>query len=120
MVLKFNDTNKSYGFIENIVDRYIYIKISKSKFIISVIYVDGILLATNNVGLLHDVKKFLSNNFEMKDMGKASFLIGIEIFHSPGLSQKGYINKVLEKFRMEKCSIGLIPIQKEDVVKCNV
>ena len=117
--LKFNNTIVSYGFVENTVDRCIYMKVSGSKFIILVLYVDDILLAANDVGLLHDVKKFLSNNFEMKDMGEASYVIGIEIFRNRsqgmlGLSQKGYINKVLERFRMENCSAGIVPIQKGD------
>ena len=42
----------------------------------------------------------------MKDMGEASYVIGIEIFRNRsqgllGLSQKAYVNKVLEIFRME-------------------
>ena len=73
--LKFNNTITSYGFIENTIDRCIYIKVSGSKFIILVLYVDDILLAANDVGLLHDIKKFLSKNFEMKDMGEAFFVI---------------------------------------------
>ena len=117
--LKFNDTITSYGFVENTVDRCIYMKISGSKFIILVLYVDDILLAANDMGLLHDVKKFLSETFEMKDMNEASYVIGIEIFRDRsqgllGLSQKGYINKVLERFRMENCSTGIVPIQKGD------
>ncbi|WVZ16815.1 hypothetical protein V8G54_009797 [Vigna mungo] len=123
--LKFNDTITSYGFVENTVDQCIYIKVSGSKFVILVLYVDDILLATNDIGMLHDVKKFLSSNFEMKDMNEASYVIGIEIFRdrSQGLlsfPQKGYINKVLERFRMEKCSPGIVPIQKgTSFVKCN-
>ena len=98
--LKFNDTIMSYGFVENAVDRCIYMKVSGSKFIILVLYVDDILLAANDISLLHDIKKFLSNKFEMKDMGEASFVIGIEIFRDRsqgilGLSQKSYIDKVL-------------------------
>jgi len=55
-------------------------KASGSKFIILVLYVDDILLATNDILLLHDIKKFLSNKFEMKDTNEASYLIGINIF----------------------------------------
>ena len=55
-------------------------KVSGSKFIFLVLYVDDILLATNDLGLLHQTKKYLSQNFEMKDMGEATYVIGIEIF----------------------------------------
>ena len=117
--LKFNDTITSFGFQENTVDRCIYMKVSGSKFIFLVLYVDDILLATNDLGLLHQTKKYLSQNFEMKDMGEATYVIGIEIFRDKsqglsGLSQKTYINKILERFNMEKCSAGVVPIQKGD------
>jgi hypothetical protein len=41
--------------------------------------VDDILLASNDVNLLLEMKKFLSSNFNMKDRGEASFILGIEI-----------------------------------------
>ncbi|KAL0540172.1 hypothetical protein IC582_024402 [Cucumis melo] len=107
--IKFNDTITSFGFNENIVDRCIYLKISGNKFIILVLYVDDILLATNDFGLLCQTKEFLSKNFEMKDMSEASDVIGIEIFRDRThglleLSLEVYINKVLQKFKMKKCS----------------
>ena len=96
---------------------YIYLKVSGSKFIFLILYVDDILLATNDFGLLSEAKRFLSNNFEMKDMGEAYYVIGIEIFRDKsqgllGLSQNAYINKVLKRFRMDKCSASPVPIQK--------
>ena len=69
--LKFNDTITSLGFKENIVDWCIYLEVSGSKFIFLILYVDDILLISNDIGLLHETKKFLSKNFEMKDMGEA-------------------------------------------------
>jgi len=117
--LKFNDTIVSFGFKENTVDQCIYLKVSGSKFILLILYVDDILLATNDLGLLIETKRFLSNNFEMKDMGEAYYVIGIEIFRDRsqgllGLSQNAYINKVLERFKMDKCSASPVPIQKGD------
>jgi len=113
--LRFNDTIPSFRFKENTVDQLIYLKVSESKVIFLILYVEDVLLATNDLGLLYETKKFLSNNFEMKDMGERSYVIGIEIFCNRsqgllGLSQKAYINKVLEKFGIEKCSTSLIPI----------
>ena len=34
---------------------------------------------SNNLGLLMDVKIMLSQNFDMKDLGEANFVLGIEI-----------------------------------------
>ena len=73
-----------------------------------VLYVDDMLLATNDLNLLRDTKKFLSNNFEMKNLGNASYVLGIQIYrdHSKdilGLSQKGYIEKFLQRYNMQDC-----------------
>ena len=68
-----NDTITSFGFKENIVNRCTYLKISGSKFIYLILYIDDILFATNDLGLLHQNKEFLSKNFEMKDMGEEVF-----------------------------------------------
>ena len=46
---------------------------------VSLYYVDDILLATNDLGLLHEMKIFLFKNLEMKDMGETFYVIGIEI-----------------------------------------
>ena len=48
--IKFNDTITSFGFKENTVDRCIYMKVSGSKFVFLVLYVDDILIAANDLG----------------------------------------------------------------------
>ena len=85
------------------MDQCIYQKVSGSKTCFFVLYVDDILLATNDKGVMHDAKQFISKNFDMKDMGEASYVIGIKIHRDRsrgilGLSQETYINKVLEIF----------------------
>ncbi|OIT27564.1 retrovirus-related pol polyprotein from transposon tnt 1-94, partial [Nicotiana attenuata] len=52
-----------------------------------------------------ETKDFSSKNFEMKDMCEASYVIGIKIFRDRsqgllGLSQKGYTERILERFNM--------------------
>ncbi|RDY10624.1 hypothetical protein CR513_04821, partial [Mucuna pruriens] len=70
---KFHQVITSYGFEANVVDDYVYYKFSRSKYIFLVLYVDDILLASNDIGLLHETKRYLMENFEMKDLGEASF-----------------------------------------------
>ena len=60
----------------------------------------------------------------MKDMGEASYVIGIKIYRDRhrgilGLSQETYINKVLEKFQMKDCSQSVAPIVKGDRFNLN-
>ena len=115
--LKFHEVITSFGFEENIMNQCIYQKVSGSKIFFLVLYVDDILLATNDKGLLYEVKQFLSKNFDMKDMGEASYVLGIKIHRERsrgilGLAQETYINKVLERFNMKNCSPSVAPINK--------
>ena len=117
--LKFHEVITSFGFEENIMDQCIYQKVSGSKICFLVLYVDDILLATNDKGLLYEVNQFLSKNFDMKDMGEASYVIVIKIHRERSrgilcLSQETYINKVLERFNMKNCSLSITPILKGD------
>ena len=101
------------------MDQCIYQKVSGSKICFLVLYVDDVLLANNDKGLLYEVKKFLFKNFDMKDMGKTSYAIGIKIHRERsrgilGLSQETYINKVLERFNMKNRASSVAPILKGD------
>lgn len=59
---------QSFGFKEVDVDKSIHQKISGSTYIFLILYVDDILLATNDLSLLGNTKDFLSKNFEIKDL----------------------------------------------------
>ncbi|KAM1665198.1 hypothetical protein ACFXTN_040610 [Malus domestica] len=117
--LKFHRIVKEHGFTENPSDNCIYLRFNGSNFIILVLYVDDILLATNCHSLLDDTKTFLQKHFEMKDMGEATYVLGIEIKRDRrrgllGLSQKAYIEKMLRRFNMSSCGTTEMPISKGD------
>ena len=116
---KFHQVIILFGFEMNMVDDCIYHKFSGSKHIYLVLYVDDILLATNDIGMLHETKRFLSKKFEMKDLGNASFVLGIKIYRDRsrgilGLSQKSYIEKILKRFGMHDCKPGDTLVAKGD------
>ncbi|KZV29549.1 hypothetical protein F511_00827 [Dorcoceras hygrometricum] len=121
---KFQQVIISFGFEINMVDDCVYHKFSGSKHIFLVLYVDDILLASNDIELLHDTKRFLSKHFEMKDLGAASFVLGIQIHRARslgilGLSQKNYIKKVLKHYGMHDCKPGDTPVAKGDKFSLN-
>jgi len=117
--LKFDQVVTSFGFKENASDQCIYLKKNGSHFIILVLYVDDILLASSSVELLIETKLILNSHFDMKDLGDASVVLGIQISRDRsrgilGLSQRGYIDKVLKRFNMHSCSSCATPVQKGD------
>jgi hypothetical protein len=117
--LKFDSTTRKFRFKENIEDNCIYAKFKNGKYIYLILYVDDILLARSDVNLLLETKKFLSSNFDMKDLGEPSFVLGIEIHRDRskgvlGLSQKAYLEKVLKKYSMHMCKPSPALIVKGD------
>jgi hypothetical protein len=63
--------------------------------------VDDILLASSDASLLLETKRFLSSNFDMKDLSETSFILVIKIHRYRRnvvlkLSHKVYLEKVLE------------------------
>ncbi|KAL0453533.1 UNVERIFIED_CONTAM: Copia protein [Sesamum latifolium] len=63
-----------------------------------------------------DIKAWLSTQFSMKDMGEASYILGIKIYRDRsrrmlGLTQSSYIKKVLKRFKMEHSKRGLLPMR---------
>jgi hypothetical protein len=77
------------------------------------LYVDGILLIGNDIPLLESVKTSLENSFSMKNLGEATYILGIYRDRSKrliGLSQDTYIDKVLKWFNMEQSKKGFLPM----------
>uniref|UniRef100_A0A3Q7GRP1 Reverse transcriptase Ty1/copia-type domain-containing protein n=1 Tax=Solanum lycopersicum TaxID=4081 RepID=A0A3Q7GRP1_SOLLC len=74
-------------------------------FIYLVLYVDDMLIAAKKKYDIHKLKGLLSAEFEMKDLGAARKILGMEIIRDRErrklfLSQRSYIQKVLARFGM--------------------
>jgi hypothetical protein len=117
--LKFNETIKDLNLKKISRTTMFMQKFKSGKYIFLILYLDDILLAWSDVSLLRETKKFLSSNFDMKDLCEASYVLGIEIHRDRknrvfGLSQKAYLEKVLIKYNMHKSNATPAPIVKGD------
>ena len=118
--IKFDEVVTANGFKDNIVDQCIYMKVSGSKYILLVLYVDNILLAANDIDLLVEAKHLLFSHFDMKDLREASYVLDIQILRDrPNgilrLSQQTYIECILKMLNMQSCSFGKTPIVNGDI-----
>ncbi|KAL0293700.1 UNVERIFIED_CONTAM: Retrovirus-related Pol polyprotein from transposon RE1 [Sesamum radiatum] len=77
--IHFDEVIRGYDFIKNDFDPCVYKKVSGSSVVFLVLYVDDILLIENDVKMLYDTKAWLSTQFFMKDLGKASYILGIKL-----------------------------------------
>jgi hypothetical protein len=111
----FDETIKKFDFIKNEEEPCVYKKVSGRAIIFLLLYVDDILLIGNDVSMMQSVKVWLSKNFSMKDLGEASYILGIKIYRDRsnrmlGLSQSRYIDTVLKRFNMEGSKHGYLPM----------
>jgi hypothetical protein len=60
---------KNVGFKQSLVDASVFIMNGKNDIIIIVLYVDDLIVTSTNDGLIYEIKKKLSAQFEMKDLG---------------------------------------------------
>ena len=91
--------------MKNEDEPYVYKKVSGSAIVFLVLYVDDILLIGNDIPTLQSVKSWLGKCFSMKDLGQAAYILGIKIYRDRsqrllGLSQSGYIDKVIKRLSM--------------------
>jgi len=82
----------------------VFIKRSESEFVIIAVYVDDL----NIIGTpkcLSEAVKLLKEEFEMKDLGKTKYCLGLQIEHLKEgvfVHQSTYVKRVLERFYMDK------------------
>ena len=112
--LRFDEMIKTFGFEQNVDEPFVYKYIKETKVVFLVLYVDDILLIGNDIRLLSDVKKWLVEKFQMKDLGQTSYVLGIQIIRDRkkrllALSQASYIDKVLARFSMQNSKKGQLP-----------
>ncbi|KAK9003914.1 hypothetical protein V6N11_018808 [Hibiscus sabdariffa] len=113
--LHFNDAIKEFGFIRNEDDPCVYKKASGSIICFLILYIDDILIIGNDIPTLQSIKTWLSSCFSMKDLGEATYILGVKIYRDRSrrllaLSQSTYIDKVLNRFNMEASKNGFLPM----------
>jgi histone deacetylase 1/2 len=81
---------------------------------IIMVYVDDCVLVAQP-SVIKEIKKFLTNRFQLRDMGKISEFIGIQIERSDlwmKLTQKHYIQKIIQDYDMTNAKRANVPAQK--------
>ena len=78
--LRFDEKIKEFCFVQHVDEPCVYTRASGKIVAFLVLYVDDILLFGNDIPTLQDVKSWLRKCFSMKDLGDASFNLGIKIY----------------------------------------
>lgn len=112
---RFDRFMSEQGFLRSEHDACVYTKQVSDQDYLYLLYVDDMLIACRNKTEVTRIKEQLSMEFEMKDMGPASRILGIDIKRDRKkgtlyMSQSDYIRKVIQRFNIDEAKITHTPI----------
>lgn len=94
------------GYVNSPICPCVFIKKTTSGYVIIAVYVDDL----NIIGTAKEIQEtvvYLKKEFEMKDLGKTKYCLGLQIEHRPSgifVHQSTYTEKVLRRFNMDKAT----------------
>ena len=92
------------GYVNNPICPCVFIKKTTKGFVIIAVYVDDINLVGTPEELLKAIE-CLKDEFEIKDLGKTKYCLGLQIEHYPSgilVHQRMYTEKLLKRFNMDE------------------
>ena len=108
---RFTRVMKSNGYIQGQSDHTMFVKHSLEGLIsVLIVYVDDIVLTGDYSEEFPRVKEFLTREFEIKDLGKLTYFLGMEVARSKqgiAVSQRKYVLDLLK----ETCMLGCKPAE---------
>jgi hypothetical protein len=107
----------------NKADKYVYYHFGGHEGVILCLYVDDILIFGTSLNVTKEVKEFLSQNFEMKDLGEADVILNKKLVREDDggvtLLQSHYVEKVLSRFGYGDCKPAPTPYDASMILKKN-
>ena len=114
---KLNACLVSLGFTRCPYEHAVYTRKNGEDSLVIAVYVDDLLVTGTSVSVIEDFKRQMKLKFEMSDMGKLSYYLGIEVEQGEGyieLKQAGYARKILEKAGMADCNPTKYPMDPKE------
>lgn len=114
-----NKCLEKLGFLKCPLEHAVYTKKEGSESLIIGVYVDDLIITGTSVSNIVQFKKQMSHEFEMSDLSKLSYYLGIEVKQgkdSIELKQLAYAKKVLERAGMTGCNVVKFPMEPKLVM----
>ncbi|KAH9779117.1 retrovirus-related pol polyprotein from transposon RE1 [Citrus sinensis] len=112
---KFTKAMVRFGYNQSNSDHTLFIKKRQGKITALIVYVDDMVVTGNDEEETEALQKYLSREFEMKDLGALKCFLGIEVSRSKGgifLSQRKYALDLLHETGMTDCQPIDTPIEE--------
>ena len=110
---KFSTVLIDEGFVQFVADNTLFVKLTNNNFIALLVYVDDIIIASNNQECIDQLKRFLDSHFKLKDLGNLKYFLGLEVAKSNKrimLSQHHYALQLLLDVGVLGCKTRKTPM----------
>ncbi|KAJ0503054.1 putative RNA-directed DNA polymerase [Helianthus annuus] len=111
---RFTLAMKKYGYQQSNCDHTLFLKRRGKLITCLIIYVDDMIITGNDEEEMRELKANLFNDFEMKDLGRLKYFLGIEVLRSRRgifICQKKYILDLLAETGMVDCKPADTPLK---------
>ena len=88
------------GYTVSLYDSALFLRRIDKGTILLLLYVDDIIIIGDDLSGIQELKDFLSQQFEMKDLGHLNYFLGLEIIHSTNglyITQAKYTSDLLSR-----------------------
>ena len=111
---KFSNALLKEKFTQSATDHSLFIKSIGYVFIALLVYVDNIIIASNNEEAVKDLKNRLDKRFKLKDLGSLRFFLGLEMARTNkgiSVSQRHYALQLLADVCYLGCKLTSTPME---------
>ena len=112
---KLSSTIIDLGFLQSKLDYFVFTRVNKGSIIILLIYVDDILISSNDVDAVNVFKQFLDNTFKLKDLGTLKYFLSLEVARTTkavSLCQRKYTLELLSETGLLASKLANIPMHQ--------
>ncbi|CAM8893336.1 unnamed protein product [Rhodiola kirilowii] len=96
-----------HGYVRGGVDKTLFVKHTRSDFIIAQIYVDDIVFGSNTQKLVDQFVEQMQKEFKTSMVGEMNYFLGLQVIQKDDgifISQGKYAKNLIKKFALEKAS----------------
>jgi len=108
------------GFKKCYCEHTLFTKLKEGgKLLIANLYVDDLIFFGNDRNMCKEFKKLMMLEFDMSDLGKMKYFLGIEVLQNPEgiyICQRRYAQEILKRFGMDRCN----PVKNPIVPGCKL
>jgi transposase InsO family protein len=107
---------RDIGFTYCETDHCVYVLKDKNILTIVAVYVDDLVIASNDEGMRSRIHEHLSKRYSMKNLGELSWCLGMRVTRDREhgvikIDQSKYVQNLLKRFGMENCATVSTPLE---------